>query len=788
MWGLAESVARSALDGVRDGVCVCADDWTIRYLNPAAARLMGRSVDELTGKNIWTEFPDAVGSAHETWRVDDQVIVVFARADEPGAERQRLTTQIHDALARSQMLLAASEAFTAATTLTDISVAVANLVSGQPRSPAYVDIALLEPDKRHLVRLRDDVLPIEIRHRYQRIPVAADQPAAECVRTGRPVFVENLEQLAERYPRLQVDWAAPDRQATACAPVPGPNGPLGALVFVWARPQTIDVAEQAIITAIAGYAGHAVSRVRAMEQRMAEVRVQYEDTRAAMLLMQRTLLPNALPVLPGLHLAAHYRAADSEHTAGGDWFDAIPVGQGQLALAVGDVVGHGAAAAAVMGQLRAVLAGFLVEGADAGEALARLDRFVARVPGARGATAWVGVLDSRQRLLRSASCGHPSPMVIAMDGRHRSLPLTVGGPLGLPGPAHQITETSLVSGDLLLCYSDGLVERSGRGLDHGFSALGKAAAAARRRYRDAQPTSRALDLVCELTVNTVTRAGQRDDATLLAVEVTDSSPAPICIEIASDRPELSRLRGELAAWLGSAGASAQDVRAVSLAVGEAVENSIEHGYRDSSGTVRVEGVVSEDGRASFTVTDRGRWRTPPADPKNRGRGRVMMRQWVDNLEMEDLAPGTMVSFDHELRRAPVFGSTPADRYEAADPATELRITVAQTGDRPRLVVSGPVDMTTAGPLRRRLRDISRGGLLPMSVDLTAVTHLGSVGIELLYEIAEETLHRGHRLRLLAPDGSPGAQAVRLTGLDTVATLLDEGTPGVDGDVDRVSAV
>jgi anti-anti-sigma regulatory factor len=97
-----------------------------------------------------------------------------------------------------------------------------------------------------------------------------------------------------------------------------------------------------------------------------------------------------------------------------------------------------------------------------------------------------------------------------------------------------------------------------------------------------------------------------------------------------------------------------------------------------------------------------------------------------------------------------------------------------------LVVSGPVDMTTAGPLRRRLRDISRGGLLPLSVDLTAVTHLGSVGIELLYEIAEETLHRGHTLRLIAPDGSPAAQAVRLSGLDSVATLLNEATPEVDG--------
>jgi GAF domain-containing protein len=323
MIGLVESVARAALDAIPDGVCILAEDWTILYINPAGAAVLDRSVRELTGRCVWEEFPAAVGSEHHTcllraasnppgadpvrwsayyeplrgwfsdqaWRVGDRVIVVFSRTDEPReaeAERQRLTAQVHDALARGEVLLAASEAFTAATTLTEISVAVANLVSDRPRSPAYVDIALLEPDGKYLARLRSEVLPVEIRERYQRIPLAADQPAAECVRSGRPVFVENLEQLADRYPELHADWAAPNRQATACAPVPGPDGPLGALVFVWERPQTIDGTEQAVITTIAGYAGHAVSRVRALEQRVTEVRTQYEDTRAAMLVMQRS--------------------------------------------------------------------------------------------------------------------------------------------------------------------------------------------------------------------------------------------------------------------------------------------------------------------------------------------------------------------------------------------------------------------------------------------------------------------------------------------------------------------
>lgn len=833
MSGPTESVALAALDAVPDGAFVLAENWTVRYLNPAGAAILDRSVADLIGRNLWEEFPEAVDSEHyrcllraaanppgadpvrwtaryepvrgsfvsQAWRIGDEIVLLFSRADETRqaeAERQRLVAQVRDALGRAQLLLAASEAFTAATTIDEISGAVANLVLNGPRPPAYVDVALLEPDGRHLTRLRPEVLPTGIRKLYRRVPLSADLPLAECVRTGRPVFLENLEQVAARFPGLHANWAAPNRQAAACVAVPGPDGPLGSLVFVWARPQTMDVTEQAVVTTLAGYVGQAVSRLRAMEQRVAEVRRRYEETRAAMTAMQRTLLPQSLPVLPGLRIAAHYRAAMTEDTAGGDWFDAIPVGSGQVALAVGDVVGHGAAAAAVMGQLRAVLAGFLVEGADPGEALARLDRFVARVPGARGATAWVGVLDSRRGRLRSASCGHPPPMVVAAEGKSRNLSLVVGGPLGLPGPAHRVGEDELAPGELLLGYSDGLVELGDTGMEGGVAALGEAVAAARLHHRDTRPAADALDLVCELTVDLATQEGQLDDATLLAVELVDGPPGPIAVDIPSDRPELTLLRQELADWMGAAGAGEEDVLAVTLAVSEAVENAIEHGYRDAPGTVGVEGELDGDGRVSFTITDRGRWRTPPVDPKHRGRGMSMIRQCVDNVELESLEPGTAVQFDRELRRAPVFGSAPeggacsgadgksgtGDRDGVAGSSwtaagagvTEprLRIVSALSGDEPRATVAGPVDMTTAGELRRRLREISRSGLLPLSVDLAEVTHLGSAGIELLYEMAEDMMHGGYTLSLRAPGGSPARQAVELSGLDTVATILEDG--------------
>ena len=135
-----------------------------------------------------------------------------------------------------------------------------------------------------------------------------------------------------------------------------------------------------------------VRRRRSAENDADVMRKRYAAAQDVVLTLQRNLLPTALPVLPGVRIAAHYLVAAAEQAAGGDWFEAVPV-DGQVALVVGDVVGHGAQASAVMGQLRAVLVEFLLDGDDLATALARLDRFASRVTGARGATVCLALLD-----------------------------------------------------------------------------------------------------------------------------------------------------------------------------------------------------------------------------------------------------------------------------------------------------------------------------------------------------------------------------------------------------------
>ena len=190
-----------------------------------------------------------------------------------------------------------------------------------------------------------------------------------------------------------------------------------------------------------------------------------------------------------MRIAAHYLVAAAEQAAGGDWFEAVPVG-GQVVAVVGDVVGHGAKASAVMGQLRAVLVEFLLDGDDLATALARLERFASRVSGARGATVCLALIDPAER--------HPPlrlrrpPAATGGRGRRvdRYLPAPGGGPLSLAGPPPRVGTATLAPDELLLMFSDGLVERSGQDQSVGLAELADVASSAVRSTspRCARPT------------------------------------------------------------------------------------------------------------------------------------------------------------------------------------------------------------------------------------------------------------------------------------------------------------
>ena len=128
-----------------------------------------------------------------------------------------------------------------------------------------------------------------------------------------------------------------------------------------------------------------------------------------------------------------------------------------------------------MGQLRAVLTELLAAEADLGRVLERTDAFAARTPDLRAATLALAVLDPASGKLRYTTCGHPPPLVIGIDGAARYLEGTGTGPLGTGSPPVLVT-SALAPGELVLLYSDGLVERPGRTIDEGMAELAAAAA------------------------------------------------------------------------------------------------------------------------------------------------------------------------------------------------------------------------------------------------------------------------------------------------------------------------
>ncbi len=520
--------------------------------------------------------------------------------------------------------------------------------------------------------------------------------------------------------------------------------------------------------------------------------------------LQEALLPAALPVLPRARIAARYLVAAHEQSAGGDWFDAIPLADGSVALVVGDVVGHGVAASAAMGQLRAVLTELLAAEADLGRVLERTDAFAARTPDLRAATLALAVLDPASGRLRYTTCGHPPPLVIGIDGAARYLEGTGTGPLGTGSPPVLVT-SALAPGELVLLYSDGLVERPGRAIDEGMAELAAAAAEQALDFA-AEPVA---ERVCQRTVELLTPAGRADDVTALAVQrLADPVPA-LRLALPSERPSLTTARDAFAGWLSQLDVAADDWEALHLALVEVFTNAIEHAYpRDQPGLIELEASLGEDGYVECRVTDHGSWRQPDPADADRGHGLMVAGQVIDRLLVSHPAPshpapshpapshpapshpapshpapshptggangtagtrGTVVTLRHRLGR-PAMLASGHDSAHAAHPdeppfAVDTSIAESATA---RALVRGPVDITTADQLARRLLSVSRGGTVPLVADLTGVTQLASAGVRALYAVSGQMAAHGQDLTLITAPGSAAHLVLDLVQLAHVA--------------------
>ncbi len=383
-------------------------------------------------------------------------------------------------------------------------------------------------------------------------------------------------------------------------------------------PRGFGATDLAVLQFAAARAGPGIERARLYSA------LEHEH-RAAMIL-QRSLLPKALVSGPGVETAARYMPAG--HEVGGDWYDVFQLPHGQFGIVIGDVVGHGLRAAALMGQLRTALHAYAVQPQPPARTLELVDRFMHGLPEPAMATAAYAVLDPASGALRVASAGHLPPIVVGGDNP-RVIGLASAPPLGaFPYAQWQEQDATLKPGETIVFYTDGLVERRGIPLMEGISS-----------FLDAVGDASSAEEACLRAVEYLIPAEPlRDDVAIVAVSY-GGTPADLKLHLSADPNVLSDIRLTLRIWLHSQEVEDSDAREILLAINEACTNAIEHAY--SPGPAEFElAARRQDDELVFTVSDSGTWRNPRGG--NRGRGLAVIEAAMDDLQIDSGEGGTVV--------------------------------------------------------------------------------------------------------------------------------------------------
>ena len=481
------SLGRAVQIGIRSAVV-----FPVRIADEVLGVVEMLSTEERAADPELVELVDAVSAPV------GELLVALERA----SERERLVAELEQARRDQAFLLDVTRVLAEASDYRDTLRRLARVAV-----PTLADLCIIDvldenshfrrlacqhhdPNKASLVR--------ELQHDFPPDPTGL-HPSIDVVREGRSRWSPRMtDQFLRQTTRNQRHFdvvKALGFTSYIAVPLIGEGATIGAVTLVSAGSgRRFNERDVASAEQLAVQVGSVVERAR-----------RHEHEHFIAHTLQQSLLPDRLPVVAGIELAARYEPGSDFTEVGGDWYDVVELGD-RIALVVGDVEGHDMRAASVMGKLRNGLSAILTETESAGDALRRLERFATATGTDRMATVQVVMVEPESDKMSVASAGHPPPVLVDGD-RVALVDLEPWPPIGAGLGDRRPTESRLVLGGPLLLYTDGLIEHRQRDLTEGLRQLVEVVAGA------PQLTPGAL---CDHVITTMLRTRHRDDVALLA--------------------------------------------------------------------------------------------------------------------------------------------------------------------------------------------------------------------------------------------------------------------------------
>ncbi|MGW2695996.1 SpoIIE family protein phosphatase [Streptomyces sp. NPDC001296] len=672
----------AVLHSVREGVLIIGDYGRLLLANDEARRLLelppdveGHHVSELSGlSGLDPETVALLSSGREATDevhfAGERLLAVNQRPTDRGGGPKGTVVTLRDTtelqalsgraqVARERLKLLYDAGLSVGTTLDVVRTADELARVAVPRFADFVTVDLAdavlhgeEPagtatDMRRVAvaGVRDDH-PLYEKGRL--IDFLPSTPQARGYGTGRSVLVTDLSTAKGWHaqdPRRTKDILDYGIHSLIAAPIAARGVVLGMANF-WRSKQhdAFDDEELSLAEELVARAAVSIDNAR-----------RYTREHALAVTLQRSLLPRALPEQTALDVGYRYLPAQSG--VSGDWFDVIPLSGSRVALAVGDVVGHGLHAAATMGRLRTAVHNFSTLDLPPDELLSHLDDLVGRIDqdeagtdsaaGVVGATCLYAIYDPVARRCAMARAGHLAPALVHPDGSVTFADLPAGPPLGLGGMPFQTAELDVADGTQLVLYTDGLIEDRTRDLDVGMELLRDALAG----HPDRPPEES-----CQAVLDELLPDRPKDDVALLIARTRPLSPDRIADwDVPVDPAAVARMRGAVSEKLDEWGLS-ELAFIMELVLSELITNAIRHGSEpihvrlihdrtlicevaDGSSTsphLRYAATTDEGGRGLFLVSQlTERWGT-----RYMPQGKVI---WAEQALPSDHGHGTLAA-------------------------------------------------------------------------------------------------------------------------------------------------